>query len=111
MLSVSHLHGPAFTVAEKECLIGKSTNGSKEGILVVCRQVLGTPAIWHAGPGPQGDADFVFLGSAIFFLRERLNGDSMRIYATGLSNGRAMAAQGMAGKIAAEGNRSWIQKN
>jgi poly(3-hydroxybutyrate) depolymerase len=111
MPSVIHLHGLGFTAAEQECLIGKSTKGGKGSFLVVYRQALGTPATWYAGPGPQGDADFAFLGDAIVFLSEHFNVDSMRIYASDFSNGRAMADRRMMGEIAAEGNRSWTRKN
>jgi polyhydroxybutyrate depolymerase len=101
---VINMHGRGGTAAGQERSSAMFAKADEEGFIVVNPQALGRPATWWPAPGPQGQADLEFFQAMVEYVESQLNIDPARIYATGLSNGGAMANRlgcAMADKFAA----------
>jgi polyhydroxybutyrate depolymerase len=88
---VINLHGLNSNAAQQERLSGMSRKADAAGFIVAYPEGLGDPQTWHFGPGTEGAADLAFAHDLIMGLEQRLDIDSARIYATGISNGAQMA--------------------
>ena len=101
---VINMHGRGATVLHQERLSAMFTKADEEGFIVASPQAVGRPATWWPAPGPLGQADLEFFQAMIERIESQINVDPARIYATGFSNGGAMAnrlACAMSDKIAA----------
>jgi polyhydroxybutyrate depolymerase len=88
---VINIHWRGGTSHQQEHLSFMNEKADFEGFITANPQALGAPATWWPAPGPNGEADLVFIREMIHYLKSQLSIDPARIFATGLSNGGAMA--------------------
>lgn len=99
---VLNFHGLGATASQQERLSGMSAVAEREGFIAAYPQGLNNA--WHAGAGPDAQADLAYVRALIMELSRQHGVDPSRVYATGISNGGGMAnrlACEMAGEIAA----------
>jgi len=89
---VLNLHAYTRTILDHESLTQMSIKADQEGFIVVYPQALGDPPKWVGQYGDvTGQVDRAFFTALLAHLRQYVNVDPARIYATGFSNGAEMA--------------------
>jgi polyhydroxybutyrate depolymerase len=87
------LHGFSSNKDKQEANTAMGANGTARGFIVVTPEALGVPKRWNIAADPGRPDDFGFLRALVDDLRGRLCVDPQRMYAAGISNGSAAAAQ------------------
>jgi polyhydroxybutyrate depolymerase len=87
---VINLHGYNSNAEQQEHVSQMSVKADEQSFIAVYPEGLGSPQTWHVGPREEGAADLQFIHDLIRYLQSQFNIDSVRIYATGISNGAQM---------------------
>jgi len=90
---VLNLHGFSSNMDKHDANASVGAEGAARGYIVVTPQALGLPRRWNIAAAEDQPDDFGFLHALVADLSGRLCVDPHRVYAAGVSNGAAAAAQ------------------
>jgi polyhydroxybutyrate depolymerase len=89
---VIDFHAHSHSVFQQAEISQMNAKADEEGFVVVHPQALGNPSTWYGYlPGLPGQIDLSFVAELLVYLRQEISIDPRRIYATGFSDGGAMA--------------------
>lgn len=90
MSLVLNFHGGGSNSFDQEIITNFSELADQASFIVAYPNAIGSPPTWDASPESQITADVQFVRDLIVHLKDKLDIDPQRIYATGFSNGGGM---------------------